>query len=178
MVIANWFNRYLGAIDTRGRPIEHRMDAGGPRLRVDQIRKRWIESLRRQARLMAQQGIQLVLVVDVPGLRREPTACEAWRDLRPDLDPSTLCAPPAALTATQQQLQRDALAAVAAGLSNVHVFDPTAALLKQGRVQHRLSDGRLRYFDTNHLTVSASRELVPQWLVFLERHGLDGGNAR
>lgn len=178
VVIANWFNRYLGAIDTRGRPIEHRMDAGGPRLRVDQIRKRWIESLRRQARLMAQQGIQLVLVVDVPGLRREPTACEAWRDLRPDLDPSTLCAPPAALTATQQQLQRDALAAVAAGLSNVHVFDPTAALLKQGRVQHRLSDGRLRYFDTNHLTVSASRELVPQWLVFLERHGLDGGNAR
>jgi hypothetical protein len=110
-------------------------------VRADQIRKRWIESLRHQARLMGQQGIQLVLVVDVPGLRREPTACEAWRDLGPDLDPYTLCAPPAALTATQQQLQRDALAAVASGLSNVQVFDPTAPLLKQCRVQHRLSDG-------------------------------------
>ena len=178
VVIGNWFNRYLGEIDSRGRPIENRIDAGGSPLSSEQIRQEWISSLRRQAVLMAKQGIQLVLVVDVPSLRREPTACEAWSDLRPALDPSTLCAPPAALTAAQQQLQRNALDAVALGLRNVHVFDPTDSLLKQGRVQHRLSDGRLRYFDTNHLTVSASRGLVPQWIAFLELSGLAGGNPR
>ena len=178
VVVANWFNHYLGERDSRDRLIEAPFDAAGEPLSREQVRQRWVASLRRQARLLAERGLELVLVVDVPSLSREPTACEAWSALRPDLDPSTLCAPPAALTAAQQQLQRRTLQAVADGLPNVRVFDPTPALLHRGLVQHRLPQGGLRYFDTNHLTVSASRSLSPLWLAFLEAEGLAGFHPR
>ena len=76
-----------------------------------------------------------------------------------------------------QQTQRDVFAAVAEGHSNVRVFDPTEEFLQNGRVTHLLPDGQLRYFDSNHMTISGSQSLAPRFLDFLRANGLDRSNA-
>jgi hypothetical protein len=63
----------------------------------------------------------------------------------------------------------------AAGLDNVHVFDPTPWLLNpsgDGRVHYRLANGRYLYWDSNHLSVSGSRLLAEPFHRFLIQQGL------
>jgi hypothetical protein len=62
---------------------------------------------------------------------------------------------------------------VAAGLPNVHVFDPTPYLVgRDGRVVYRRPDGTPLYADSHHLSVSGSRSLAAPFERFLQQQGL------
>ena len=68
------------------------------------------------------------------------------------------------------------LEAVAAGLPNVHVFDPTPYLLApDGRVRYRNDLGKIIYSDSHHLSVSGSRSLAAPFKRFLSQAGLTPG---
>jgi hypothetical protein len=73
---------------------------------------------------------------------------------------------------------RSSLLAAAKGLDNVHVFDPTGAFMRDGRVQHRSPEGDLLYVDFHHLSVSGSRSLKEPLLAFMRREGLIRPSAK
>ena len=175
LLISTWLNKQLASIDGRGRPNDFPVYAGRRRLTPAQVRQAYAVSTRRIAQRLAAKGINLLLVVDVPSLAREPVVCESWAALLPDRDGGTFCSPPAAVTAQMQNTLRQTLGQVAAGLPNVHVFDPTGQLLHQGRVQHRRADGTLQFADAHHLSVSGSKGLAEPFYRFLRAHGLAGG---
>ncbi|NBQ19669.1 MAG: acyltransferase, partial [Synechococcaceae bacterium WB5_2A_257] len=143
-----------------------------------QVRSAYIASSRRIAKQLAAKGIQLVLVLDIPTLAREPVVCEAWGKLLADREGGTFCSPTAVITAKMQTTLRNTLAQVAKGLPNVHIFDPTDQLLFAGRVQHRRPDGTLQYVDSHHLSYSGSKGLAEEFERFLNNQGLAGGNTR
>ena len=76
-----------------------------------------------------------------------------------------------------QQNQLDTFNAIAKGMPNVAVFDLTDEFLLNGRVTHLLPDGKLRYFDSHHMTISGSQSLAPRFLDFLRANRLDGSNS-
>jgi hypothetical protein len=81
-----------------------------------------------------------------------------------------------AVTAAMQRTVRDTMAAVAEGLPNVHVFDPTPYLLDgDGRVLDRRPDGTPLFADNHHLSVSGSRSLAAPFERFLSQAGLTPG---
>jgi hypothetical protein len=168
----------LADIDGRGRPNDFPVYVNGKRLTPAQVRSAYIASSRRIAKQLAAKGIQLVLVLDIPTLAREPVVCEAWGKLLANREGGTFCSPTAGITAEMQTTLRNTLAQVAKGLPNVHIFDPTDQLLFAGRVQHRRPDGTLQYADSHHLSYSGSKGLAEGFQRFLNNHGLTGGNTR
>jgi hypothetical protein len=136
------------------------------------VRRAWVRSTRAFARRLAERDIDLVLVVDIPELVREPVVCESWAGLHPPERRTTLCAPPAEVTAAMQDTLRSTLGEVARGMDNVHVFDPTVWLVADGRVQHRRPDGTVLYADAHHLSVTGSTMLAEPFHRFLEDQGL------
>ena len=124
------------------------------------------------AQRLDQRGIALVLVQDVPVLAREPQACGWSRRLR-GAELSSRCAAPAERTAAAHRRLSALLAQAAAGLPNVHLFDPTPWLLgPDGRVRHHRADGTPLYADSNHLSLSGSQALAEPFRRFLIRQGL------
>ena len=178
VLISTWLNKQLASIDGRGRPNDFPVYLGNRRLTPAQVREAYGDSTRRIAKRLAAKGINLLLVVDVPSLAREPLVCESWASLLPNREGGTFCSPPAEITAQMQNTLRQTLAQVAAGLPNVHVFDPTGQLLHQGRVQHRRADGTLQFADAHHLSLSGSRSLAEPFYRFLKAHNLAGGAAQ
>jgi len=167
VVIAAWLNYYLSDITPEGKPTEATVMEGNRRLTVSEARARHVANLRRYAEQLAARGIQLVLVVDTPMLARKLVECRRV----PGKEVS--CAPPVPVTTRMQAQVRDTMAAVAAGLPNVHVFDPTPYLLEaDGRVRYRKPDGTPLYADNHHLSVSGSRSLAEPFRRFLTEAGL------
>jgi hypothetical protein len=77
-----------------------------------------------------------------------------------------------------QKTVRETLMAAAAGLPNVHLFDPTPYFLDgNGRVTPMLPDGTLLFSDDHHLSVSGSLSLSEAFRRFLEREGLSPSTA-
>ncbi|NDG00236.1 MAG: acyltransferase [Synechococcaceae bacterium WBB_32_011] len=178
VLVSTWLNKQLADIDGRGRPNDFPVYVNGKRLTPAQVRSAYIASSRRIAKQLAAKGIQLVLVLDIPTLAREPVVCEAWGKLLADREGGTFCSPTAVITAKMQTTLRNTLAQVAKGLPNVHIFDPTDQLLFAGRVQHRRPDGTLQYVDSHHLSYSGSKGLAEEFERFLNNQGLAGGNTR
>ena len=172
VVISTWLNRQLGDIENNGEAADFPVHDGRERLTPKQVRQSYLNSMRRFASQLAERGIALVLVVDVPELLRDPVVCEAWASLQSDAGRGTICAPPADITARMQTTVKDTLLAIADGMDNVRVFDPTALLTDQGRTRHRLADGTLLYSDWHHLSWSGSRMLAEPFLAFLQDAGL------
>ena len=178
LMISNWFNVYLTDITVKGRANTYPYVVDGERLEDHaKVREIYIADMRALASQLQQKGINLILVVDPPVLRREPVACEAWAHLQGPENRSLLCSADPEIVAQMQQTQRDVFAAVAQGHPNVRLFDPTEEFLQNGRVTHLLPDGQLRYFDSNHMTISGSQSLAPRFLDFLRANGLDRSNA-
>ena len=176
LMISNWFNVYLTDITVKGRANTYPYVVDGERLEDHaKVREIYIADMRALASQLQQKGINLILVVDPPVLRREPVACEAWAHLQGPENRSLLCSADPEIVAQMQQTQRDVF--VAEGHPNVRVFDPTEEFLQNGRVTHLLPDGQLRYFDSNHMTISGSQSLAPRFLDFLRANGLDRSNA-
>ena len=172
VMISTWLNQQLGDIDSRGDPRDFPVYAGNRRLTPIEVRHSYIDSTRAFAQRLAAQGIHLVLMVDIPELVRDPVVCESWASLQADGARSTLCAPPVSVTARMQNTQRQAMAAIAAGLGNVHIFDPTPYLLLNGRVRHRNRGGTVLYSDNHHLSLSGSRLLAAPFKGFLQQEEL------
>ena len=112
------------------------------------------------------------VLVDVPLLKRDLVACDGWASLLPSPQRASFCAPEASVTKAMQATVRNSLLAAAKGLDNVHIFDPTAAFMRDGRVQHRSPEGDLLYVDFHHLSVSGSKRLTEPFLAFMRREGL------
>jgi peptidoglycan/LPS O-acetylase OafA/YrhL len=172
VLISSWLNQQLGDIDSKGDPRDFPVYKGNRRLSPVEVRRSYINSTRAFARRLAERGINLVLMVDIPELVRAPVVCESWASLQKDGERSTLCAPPASVTTRMQNLQRETLASIAAGMDNVHVFDPTPYLLLEGKVRHRSRQGTVLYSDNHHLSVSGSRMLAIPFQAFLQEKGL------
>ena len=167
-MISSNLNNYLSSADPGGTSQGQPAYLSGRRLNVAELRQAHILSLRAYAQRLAARGLQLVLVVDNPALAREIVACPK--------DSTSSCAPDPAVTAAGQQAVRLTLAAVAAGLPNVHVFDPTPYLLgPDGRVRYRNDQGNIIYSDSHHLSVSGSRSLAAPFERFLSQAGLTPG---
>jgi hypothetical protein len=178
VLVSTWLNKQLADIDGRGRVNNFPVYLDGRRLQPNQVRAEYIANTRAIARQLAKKNIQLVLVVDIPALAREPLVCEAWGMLLPDREGGTFCSPSAEITTQMQTTLRSTLAEVAKGLPNVHIFDPTDYLLSANRVQHRRLNGTLQYADSHHLSYSGSKGLADPFLRFLKAQGLSGGNTR
>jgi peptidoglycan/LPS O-acetylase OafA/YrhL len=167
VVIAAWLNYYLTDITPEGKPTEATVMEGKRRLTASEARTRHVANMRRYAEQLAARGIQLVLVVDTPMLARKPVEC------RRVIGKRVSCAPPASVTTRMQAQVRNTLAAVAAGLPNVRIFDPTPYLVEtDGRVRYRKPDGTPLYADNHHLSVSGSRSLAEPFLRLLTEAGL------
>jgi hypothetical protein len=165
VLVSGFLHNYLASNDVEGRGYGAPTYRGERRLRIAEVRQAHVANLRAYAERLAARGIQLVLVVDNPSLAREPVACQ---------DPAgSSCAGDAATTARMRSTLRGLLAEVAAGLPNVHVFDPTPYLLgPDGRVVYRRPDGTPLYADSHHLSVSGSRSLAGPFERFLQEQGL------
>lgn len=106
VLVSTWLNKQLADIDGRGRPNDFPVYVNGKRLTPAQVRSAYIASSRRIAKQLAAKGIQLVLVLDIPTLAREPVVCEAWGKLlanregahfaHPRLQSQPRCKPPCA----------------------------------------------------------------------------------
>ena len=178
VVIANWFNLYITDTYVRGKPNTYAYFYEGERIKDhSRVREIYVDDMRNIAKKMSQKGINLIFAVDPPVLLREPVACEAWSHLQSAEERSLLCSPSSAVIADMQQTQLDTFNAIAKGMPNVAVFDLTDDFLINGRVTHLLPDGKLRYFDSHHMTISGSESLAPRFLEFLKSKGLDGSNA-
>ncbi|AFY29282.1 acyltransferase family protein [Cyanobium gracile] len=168
VVLSSWLNYYVGDVTPAGTPSEANVMDGDRRLTPAQARARHVANLRAYAQRLAARGIQLVLVVDSPMLARKPLECR-----RSTGGPAVSCAPEPAVTAAMQRTVRDTLEAAAAGLPNVHVFDPTPHLVgADGRVLDRRPDGTPLFADNHHLSVSGSRSLAEPFERFLTQAGL------
>ena len=78
LMISNWFNVYLTDITVKGRANTYPYVVDGERLEDHaKVREIYIADMRALASQLQQKGINLILVVDPPVLRREPVACEA-----------------------------------------------------------------------------------------------------
>ncbi|KAF0654533.1 acyltransferase [Cyanobium sp. Copco_Reservoir_LC18] len=168
VIISSNLNNYLSSADPAGTTQGQPAYLAGRRLNVAEVRQAHILSMRAYAQRLAARGVQLVLVVDNPPLAREIVAC-------PKDSPSS-CAPDPSVTAAGQLAVRLTLEAAAAGLPNVHVFDPTPYLLApDGRVRYRNDQGRIIYSDSHHLSVTGSRSLAEPFERFLAQAGLVPG---
>ena len=177
VLISTWLNRQLGDLDHRGRPNDFPVFLGERRLTPAQARQAYIAGSRRLADRLAARGIQLLLVVDIPELSRPPVACDSWASLQPAAKRAVLCSPEPTISRQRQQTIRATLAAIGRDKPNVHVFDPTPWLLRDGWVQHRLADGTVLYADDHHLSVSGSRRLAAPFHRFLLDHNLTRANG-
>ena len=169
VLVANWFNHYLADIDVKGDPVRVFAMQGGLQLSSQlELRAAYISGMRRVAQRFSEQGINLILAVDVPMLRREPVACEAWSSWASQVNRAVLCSPDKEITFAKQAQQRLVFQEIARGLDNVFIFDPSPYLLENGKVMHRSKGDVLRYFDSNHLTIAGSQEVAPLFLDFLD----------
>jgi peptidoglycan/LPS O-acetylase OafA/YrhL len=178
VIIASWFNQQLLSIDGTAAPRHLAIHQGSNRLTDLQARAAYVKNLRDWAQRFKAKGLHLVLVVDVPLLKRDLVACDGWASLLPPPQRASFCAPEASITKAMQATVRSSLLAAAKGLDNVHVFDPTGAFMRDGRVQHRSPEGDLLYVDFHHLSVSGSRSLKEPLLAFMRREGLIRSSAK
>jgi peptidoglycan/LPS O-acetylase OafA/YrhL len=172
VMIASWFNQQLLTMDGTAAPRHLPIHQGGRRLGDGEARAAYGQNLRHWAQRLKAKGLHLVLVVDVPLLKRDLVACDGWASLLPSPQRASFCAPEASVTKAMQATVRNSLLAAAKGLDNVHIFDPTAAFMRDGRVQHRSPEGDLLYVDFHHLSVSGSKRLTEPFLAFMRREGL------
>ena len=178
VMIASWFNQQLLSIDGTAAPRHLAIHQGSSRLTDLQARAAYVKNLRDWAQRFKAKGLHLVLVVDVPLLKRDLVACDGWASLLPAPQRASFCAPEASVTKAMQATVRSSLLAAAKGLDNVHVFDPTGEFMRDGRVQHRSPEGDLLYVDFHHLSVSGSRSLKEPLLAFMRREGLIRPSAK
>ena len=168
VLLSQFLYHHLGLGET---PVQG-VSVGGRSVDAETLRRVWLANLRGWARRLGERDIALVLVQDVPVLAREPQACGWSRRLR-GAELSSRCAASAERTAASQRRLSDLLAQAAAGLANVHVFDPTPWLLgPDGRVRHHRADGTPLYADSNHLSLSGSHSLAEPFRRFLIRERL------
>jgi len=172
VMIASWFNQQLLTMDGTAAPRHLPIHQGARRLGDGEARAAYGQNLRHWAQRLTAKGLHLVLVVDVPLLKRDLVACDGWASLLPPPQRASFCAPEASVTKAMQATVRNSLLAAAKGLDNVHIFDPTAAFMRDGRVQHRSPEGDLLYVDFHHLSVSGSKRLTEPFLAFMRREGL------
>jgi hypothetical protein len=165
VMVSLFLNNYLSSSDVEGRGFGPPVYLGDRRLRISEVRQAWVAGMRAYAERLAAKGVQLLLVLDNPSLTREPVACQ---------DPAvSSCAGDPATTARMRRTLQGLLGQVAAGLPNVHVFDPTPYLVgPDGRVVYRRPDGTPLYADSHHLSVSGSRSLAAPFERFLQQQGL------
>ncbi len=178
VMIASWFNQQLLSIDGTAAPRHLAIHQGSNRLTDLQARAAYVKNLRDWAQRFKAKGLHLVLVVDVPLLKRDLVACDGWASLLPPPQRASFCAPEASVTKAMQATVRSSFLAAAKGLDNVHVFDPTGEFMRDGRVQHRSPEGDLLYVDFHHLSVSGSRSLKEPLLAFMRREGLIRPSAK
>ena len=175
IVVSGSFNYYFSARNRSagGQPAPILRD--GRRLSATEVREGFISDIRSFADRLKPRGIQLLLVASVPPLAQEIVSCDRWQPPIPGLGRGSPCALPASETAATHANMLRTLQLAAAGLDNVHVFDPTPWLLNpsgDGRVRYRLANGRYLYWDSNHLSVSGSRLLAEPFHRFLIQQGL------
>ena len=175
IVASGFFNNYFNSNDLVGQSRSVTAYRQGRRLSAAEVRQGFIDGIRLAAQRLKQRGIQLVLVVDVPSLAREIADCERWQPPLPGIAPrGSTCTFPSERTRSMQTVVRQTLDAAAAGLENVHVFDPTPLLLdpQDGRVRYKSSNGNFLFWDSNHLSVSGSESLANSFHSFLLRQQL------
>ncbi len=170
IVVSGSFNYYFSARNRSagGQPAPVLLN--GRRLSATEVRQGFIRDIRSFAARLKPRGIQLLLVASVPPLAQEIVSCDRWQPPIPGLGRGSPCALPAAETAATHANMLRTLQLAAAGLDNVHVFDPTPWLLNpsgDGRVRYRLPDGRYLYWDSNHLSVTGSSLLAEPFHRFL-----------
>lgn len=109
------------------------------------------EQARRTLTRLSASGLKTVLVLDVPVLPFEPSACIA----RPLLKSMVVSPCEFSAEAWQKQVAATnaALREAAAGLPNVTVFDPTAVLCND-RICRGERNGELLYLDSHHLSAA------------------------
>lgn len=176
VVASGFLHNYFNSDDPSGNSRSVPAYRDGQRVSAKEVRAGFIRGTRAFAERLASRGIQLVLIVDVPLLAREIIDCERWQPPFLGLDQGrSSCSRSPEETRRLQAVIQDVLAQSAAGLPNVHVFDPTPWLLdagKGGRVRHRAADGRFLYWDSNHLTASGSLALADPFRAFLVQQRL------
>jgi hypothetical protein len=152
-------------MDAKGEPARAVLMLDNRRLTPSQARQKHIASLRKYAQKLGAKGINLVLVVDNPVLAQESHKCS---------EGNVSCAPSPSVTRAMQSTLTAMLGAVARGLPNVFVFDPTPYFLQEGKVRYRLDDGRFVFTDDHHLSISGSRLIAEPFYQFLVKNGLVG----
>ena len=168
VVVSGSFNYYFSARGRSAGVQQAPILRAGRRLKASEVRQGFIQDIRRFAAQLQPRGIQLLLVATVPPLAHEIVSCDRWQPPIPGLGRGASCALPASETSAMHAAMLGTLQLAAAGLPNVHVFDPTPWLLgSNGRVRYRLADGRFLYWDSNHLSVSGSKLLAEPFHRFL-----------
>lgn len=173
IVVSGSFNYYFSARNRSAGGQTSPILLGERSLAATEVRQHFIQDIRRFAAQLEPRGIQLVLVATVPTLAQEIVSCDRWQPPIPGLGRGSPCALPASETSAMHATMLRTLQLAAAGLPNVHVFDPTPWLLgRDGRVRYRLADGRYLYWDSNHLSVSGSKRLAEPFHRFLVQQRL------
>ncbi len=173
IVISGSFNYYFSTrtLSAGGQPAPVLL--GQRRLAATEVRQQFIQDIRRLAARLEPRGIQLVLAGTVPTLAQEIVSCDRWQPPIPGLGRGSPCALSAPETRAMHANMLRTLQLAAAGLPNVHVFDPTPWMLgSDGRVRYRLANGRYLYWDSNHLSVSGSKLLAEPFHRFLVQQRL------
>ncbi|MEA5442062.1 acyltransferase family protein [Cyanobium gracile] len=167
VMISSWLNSYLSGLSSSGKPSPMVVEKHGRRINPPEARAIHVANLRRFAKQLAARDLHLVLTVDTPMLLQKPMEC------RPKPGQWEQCSPEPQITARMQQTIRETLTEAAAGLSNVHLFDPSPFFLDaEGRVTPMRPDGTLLFSDDHHLSVSGSRSLAGPFERFLQQQGL------
>ncbi|WP_323208484.1 acyltransferase family protein [Synechococcus sp. BA-132 BA5] len=165
VMISSNLHNYLASALGSGSEVESSARLDGQPRNISELRQAHQASMRAYALLLQQRGIQLVLVVDNPPLSQDIVFCPKGSQRSCALDPK--------VTAARQSLIASILNEAAAGLKNVHVFNPAKALLDaSGKVRYRDEKGNVIYSDSHHLSVTGSRSLAEPFERFLVESGL------
>ncbi len=173
IVVSGAFHSYFNTGDPSGSTFAVPAYRNGRRLSAASLRDSFVSDIRRLGTRLAAKRIQLVLVGDAPVLAHDVIDCDRWQPPLPGLSRrGTSCAHPADQTRSMQRTMMQTLERAAAGLPNVHVFDPTPLLLDPatGKVAYKRGVGRYNYWDSSHLTATGSRGLSAPFLAFLKKY--------
>ncbi len=177
IVVSGAFHNYFNTSDPSGSSLTLPAYRNGQRINAATLRDGFVADIRNLAPRLAKKRIELVLVGDAPLLARELIDCDRWQPPLPALLRRTetlSCALPADKTRSMQRTMMQSLERAAAGLPNVHVFDPTPLLLDPatGKVVYKRGPGRYNYWDSSHLSYSGSRALAEPFQAFLQKLSL------
>jgi len=171
VMISSNLHNYLGSVHASGSELETPARLDGKPLNISELRRAHLASMQAYALLLSKRGIQLVLVVDTPPLSQDIVFCPKGSQRS--------CAFDAEITSARQKLIASILNEVAVGFKNVHVFDPTQALLdSSAKVRYRDAKGNVIYSDSHHLSMTGSRSLAEPFERFLVASGLIPASAR